>query len=367
MTGPIPSHRHSPTTIDNTGACHQEWTVCLRAQRPQSTLGAMQGPTPGGGRLQPVLMRHPPSYLQKLAGGGGEVVGGGVGGGVLAAGPGVGGLRATHYYHMHTSRVCVCLWAWRYKGMYAIIAISHPCQEESLKVLRVLRTKGIVPPSTKHGTKFLAPLAPQPLHRYLGGGGGGAGGCRIQGPGPAAPPRGPTQAVLWHPRHWRLTQKPTQKPLSPVELELELQRSRKRSSNQMSSCCWHHATQSPSHPPATQQRTPRTRPMSVRTTEFHSCLDYQVSAHVGSWTAASTGTALRKALLINLFHTMARIMNHADCTSCDLWGLAMLLSTNSLRRGYCFGAEAAGLAGAPNLLPLPQSLPQKQSTCSCSR
>ena len=57
------------------------------------------------------------------------------------------------------------------------------------KVLSVLRTKGIVPPSTKHGTKNLAPL---PLHRYLsklwGWGGGGAGGGRIQGPGPADPP-----------------------------------------------------------------------------------------------------------------------------------------------------------------------------------
>ena len=54
----------------------------------------------------------------------------------------------------------------------------------------VLRTKGIVPLSTRHGTKNLAPLAPWPPHRYLSklGGGGGAGGCRIQGPGPAAPP-----------------------------------------------------------------------------------------------------------------------------------------------------------------------------------
>ena len=49
----------------------------------------------------------------------------------------------------------------------------------------------MVPLSTKHGTKNFAPLAPWPRHRYLsklGGGGGGLGGCRIQGPGPAAPP-----------------------------------------------------------------------------------------------------------------------------------------------------------------------------------
>ena len=29
------------------------------------------------------------------------------------------GLRATHYFHMHTSRGCVCLGAWGYRGMYA--------------------------------------------------------------------------------------------------------------------------------------------------------------------------------------------------------------------------------------------------------
>ena len=56
------------------------------------------------------------------------------------------------------------------------------------KVLRVLRTKGIVPLSTKHGTKNLAPLAPWPPHCYLSKLGGGRGGGRIHGPGPAAPP-----------------------------------------------------------------------------------------------------------------------------------------------------------------------------------
>ena len=64
----------------------------------------------------------PPSYLSKLAGGGGGgavgAPGGGGGVGGRAAGGGGGdwqlsrgeGLRATHYYHMHTSRVCVCVW-----------------------------------------------------------------------------------------------------------------------------------------------------------------------------------------------------------------------------------------------------------------
>ena len=62
------------------------------------------------------------------------------------------------------------------------------------KVLRVLRTKGIVPPSTKHGNKNLAPLAPWPPHRYLSelGGGGGWGVSHTKtgrGYRPPPPPR----------------------------------------------------------------------------------------------------------------------------------------------------------------------------------
>ena len=72
----------------------------------------------------------------------------GAGGGYWQLGrggsPRGGGLRATHYYHMHTSRVCVCLGAWGYRGMYAIIAISRLCQEESLKGLK----------DQKHSTPF---------------------------------------------------------------------------------------------------------------------------------------------------------------------------------------------------------------------
>ena len=59
-----------------------------------------------------------------------------MGGGVNWQLGGGGGVRATHYYLMHTSRECVCLGAWGYRGMYAIIAISRLCQEESLKGLK---------------------------------------------------------------------------------------------------------------------------------------------------------------------------------------------------------------------------------------
>ena len=81
-----------------------------------------------GGQLQSVRMRPTAQLSVKtcMGGGGGRREGGG--GGVLAAQPGGGvprgeGLRATHCYHMHTSRVCVCLGAWGYRGMYAIEAI----------------------------------------------------------------------------------------------------------------------------------------------------------------------------------------------------------------------------------------------------
>ena len=124
----------------------------------------------GGGRLQPVLMRDLPQLSVKTCG---EGVGGRVGGG--------GGLHATHYHHMHTSRVCVCLGAWGYGGMYGIIAIVFARK----KVLRVVRTKGIVPLSTEHGTKNGTHTA---IFQNARGGGGGLGG--VAGPGPAAPPRG---------------------------------------------------------------------------------------------------------------------------------------------------------------------------------
>ena len=66
--------------------------------------------TGGGGRLQPVVVRHPPSYLLKPGRGGGGQLGGGVGRRVWGGGfPSWGGLRATHYYHMHTSGGDMCL------------------------------------------------------------------------------------------------------------------------------------------------------------------------------------------------------------------------------------------------------------------
>ena len=70
-------------------------------------------------------------------GGGGRLEG--VGGGVRLWGgfPRWAGLHATHYYHMHTSRGDVCLGVWGYGGMYAIIALSRLCREETLEGGRV--------------------------------------------------------------------------------------------------------------------------------------------------------------------------------------------------------------------------------------
>ena len=67
--------------------------------------GALPG---GGGRLQLVLMQHPPpaAICQNLPGGGGGRQEG-EGRGYWQLGGGAGGLRATHYYHMHTSRRCL--------------------------------------------------------------------------------------------------------------------------------------------------------------------------------------------------------------------------------------------------------------------
>ena len=88
---------------------------------------------PGGATTTGPDATPPPSYLSKLAGGGGQLERGGGGIGSLAR-EGGGGVHATHYYHMHTSRGC--LGAWGYRGMYAIIAISCLCQEASLKGLK---------------------------------------------------------------------------------------------------------------------------------------------------------------------------------------------------------------------------------------
>ena len=82
----------------------------------------------GRGPAPPPPGATPPHYLSKLGGGGGwlEGVGGGGGGSTFWGGavPKVGGMRATHYYHMHTSKGDVCLGVWGYGGMYVLIALS---------------------------------------------------------------------------------------------------------------------------------------------------------------------------------------------------------------------------------------------------
>ena len=112
-------------------------------------------------------------------------------GGSAAGGGGFprwGGLRATHYHHMHTSWG-MCVWGvWGYGGMYAIIALSRPCGEESLKGRRWrhAKKKGRHAPNplslkTRGGGgaggvayKDRAGLPPPVLRRGVGGGGGAA-------------------------------------------------------------------------------------------------------------------------------------------------------------------------------------------------
>ena len=102
----------------------------------------------GGATTTGPYATYPPSYLSKLGGGGGGAGGGsggggrlgGVGGGFRPGGggvPKVGGLARDPLHHMHTSWGVVCLGVGGYGGMYAIIALSRPCREESLKGRRV--------------------------------------------------------------------------------------------------------------------------------------------------------------------------------------------------------------------------------------
>ena len=89
---------------------------------------------------------HPPAICQNSGGGGGGAGGrsgggqlGGVGGGFWPWGgfPKVGGLARDpllpHAYLLGG----VCLGGWGYGGMYAMIALSCHCREESLKGRRV--------------------------------------------------------------------------------------------------------------------------------------------------------------------------------------------------------------------------------------
>ena len=108
-TPPVVDHERSAIAMSRSGrwccdrppavgAGLQTVAFCLFYRRNTTSVPKHRlSPGGGGGGGDYNLMRHPPSYLPKLAGGGG-----------LAARPG-GGLRATHYYHMHTSRGCVRL------------------------------------------------------------------------------------------------------------------------------------------------------------------------------------------------------------------------------------------------------------------
>ena len=94
---------------------------------------------------------YPPTICQN-PGGGGLFGGGrleGVWGGVRPRGgfPRWGGLRATHYYHMHTSTGDVRLGVWGYGGMYPGGAAGPgPCMRPPQPPPRVLRDSGLGAP-----------------------------------------------------------------------------------------------------------------------------------------------------------------------------------------------------------------------------
>ena len=160
---------HPPLPLCRSGRAPSVPIMCHRPNNvsappsPAHTICRLPGGG-GGGRLPTVLMRHPPQLSVKTRGGGGVVGGGGgrlggVGGDFGRGGgfPGGGGLRATHYYHMHTAWGVVCLRVWGYGGMYAIIALSHHCREESLKGRRVAP---LPPPPSPLPPPLLFPRAP---------------------------------------------------------------------------------------------------------------------------------------------------------------------------------------------------------------
>ena len=166
---PCPNRKIDPPALPPGQTCHIHflWAAPHHRQKPRG--GG------GGGQLQSVRMRPTPQLSVKTCGGGGG----------LAAQPGGGAARDPLLPHAYLKGVCVCLGPWVYRGAYAIIAISRLCQEESFKGLKDQRHST---PSTEHGTKILAPLAPWPPHRYLSKLWGLGG--RTQGPGPPPPPRG---------------------------------------------------------------------------------------------------------------------------------------------------------------------------------
>ena len=115
---------YTPTHTYNGGDTHPLLTfaakdgrlaLCFLSRGNISNVCVAPGPRGGGGgQLQPVLMRHSPQLSAKTSWGGS---GGRVGGGIGSSLGGGGAARdPLHYYHMHTSRgcVCVCLGAWGY-------------------------------------------------------------------------------------------------------------------------------------------------------------------------------------------------------------------------------------------------------------
>ena len=65
-----------------------------------------------------------------------------------------GCLHATYYYRMHTSRGEVCLGVWGYRDIYAIIELSPPCREESLKACGVAPLPRFPSPSFPHAPRL---------------------------------------------------------------------------------------------------------------------------------------------------------------------------------------------------------------------
>ena len=135
--------------------------------------------TQGGATTSGPDATHPPAICQNSGGGG--VQGGCLGGGGSAGGCrwgvrpgggfprwGGGGLRATHYYHMHTSWGDVCL------GVSGYLALKS--------------TDGLM--KRKHTLKKGGEVGAMPPTHYLskpGGGGGGLGGSHTR-TGPGSPP-----------------------------------------------------------------------------------------------------------------------------------------------------------------------------------
>ena len=124
-----PGHAPKPRAAAN--ALPWQWEHAIRVHCAETGHGGATTTSPD--------VTPPPAICENL--GGGAVWGGrleGVEGGVRPWGggggvPQLGRLRASHYYHMHTSREEVCLGVWGYEGIYVIIALSHLCREESLK------------------------------------------------------------------------------------------------------------------------------------------------------------------------------------------------------------------------------------------